>query len=235
VESLRKIYNGPHDASGKPIFPGRVPGGESGPGGWGLWITGQRPATSLMYGFGTGFFADFVFNDAAWDYRTFQLDRDTKVADDKFARTLNATDPDLKRFQSRGGKLIIYHGWNDPAISPLNSIDYFRSVEAKMGAKTTDQFARLYLVPGMQHCGGGPGPNGFGQGQVEAPGVTKALERWVENREAPNKIIATKFQADGNPASGVVRTRPLCPYPQVAKYNGSGSTDEAANFSCGMP
>ena len=235
VESLRKIYAGPHDPAGKPIFPGRVPGGESGPGGWGLWITGERPAMSLMYGFGTGFFADFVFNDAAWDYRTFQLDRDTKVADDKFARTLNATDPDLKRFQSRGGKLIIYHGWNDPAISPLNSIDYFRSVEAKMGAKTTDEFARLYLVPGMQHCGGGPGPNSFGQGQVEAPGITKALERWVENREPPNKIIATKFQTDGNPASGVVRTRPLCPYPQVAKYNGSGSTDEAANFSCAMP
>jgi hypothetical protein len=234
LASLKKIYEGPHDAAGKPIFPGRVPGGEAGPGGWALWITGQRPGTSLMYGFGTGFFADFVFNDAAWDYRTFQLDRDTKVADDKLARALNATDPDLKRFQSRGGKLIIYHGWNDPAISPLNSVDYFRSVQAKMGSKTTDEFARLYLVPGMQHCGGGPGPNNFGQGQVEG-GITRALERWVENREAPDKIIATKFQADNNPASSVVRTRPLCPYPQVARYKGAGSTDEAANFGCATP
>ncbi len=237
VASLKKIYEGPRDSSGKPIFPGRVPGGETGPGGWALWITGPLPATSLMYGFGTGFFANFVFNDASWNYRTFQLDRDTKIADDKLARTLNATDPDLQRFKIHGGKLILYHGWNDPAISPLNSIDYFRSVEAKLGAKSTGEFARLYLVPGMQHCGGGPGPNTFGQGQVEGDpqhSVTKALEHWVENRQAPGPIIATKFRND-NPAAGVARTRPLCPYPQVAKYRGSGSIDDAASFTCMAP
>jgi feruloyl esterase len=237
LASLQKLYAGARDSAGKPIFPGRVPGGETGPGGWGLWITGQKPQTSLMYGFGTGFFADFVFQDAAWDFRTFQLDRDTKIADDKFARSLNATDPDLTRFKERGGKLIIYHGWNDPAISPLNSVDYFHSVEAKLGAKSAEDFVRLYLAPGMQHCGGGPGPNAFGQAQLEGDpqhNITKALERWVENREAPQQIIATKFQAD-NPAGAAVRTRPLCPYPQVAKYNGSGSTDEAANFSCAVP
>src|SRR5579872_1553748 len=238
ADSLRKIYEGPHDSAGKAIFPGRVPGGEGGFGGWALWITGQKPGTSLMYGFGTGFFANFVFNEAQWDYRSFQLDRDTKIADDKLARTLNATDPDLKRFKDHGGKLIIYHGWNDPAISPLNSIDYLHSVQAKIGAKPTEDFARLYLVPGMQHCGGGPGPNSFGQAQVEGDpqhSVTKALERWVENREAPHEIVATRFQTDGNPASGVARTRPLCPYPQVAKYKGSGSIDDAANFSCAAP
>jgi len=238
VASLKKIYEGPHDSSGTPFFPGRVPGGEGGFTGWGLWITGAQPMTSLMYGFGTGFFSDFVFNDASWDYRTFQLDRDAKIADDRFARTLNATDPDLKRFRDRGGKLILYHGWSDAAISPLNSINYFRSVQAKLGAKSTEGFVRLYLAPGMQHCGGGPGPSSFGQAQVEGDrqhSVTKALEGWVENRQAPAQIIATKFKVDNNPATGAIRTRPLCPYPQVAKYNGSGSTDDAANFACAMP
>ncbi len=239
VASLQKIYLGPHDSGGKPVFPGRVPGGEGGGGGWGLWITGQRPATSLMYGFGTGFFANMVFQDAMWDYRTFQLDRDVKIADDKLARTLNATDPDLKKFKDHGGKLIVYHGWNDPAISPLNSIDYLHSVQAKMGVKQTDAFVRLYLAPGMQHCGGGPGPDSFGQNQLDASdpqhSVSKALEQWVENKAAPDKIIATRYKADGNPASGVLRTRPLCPYPQVAQYSGTGSTDDASNFTCAVP
>jgi len=239
VASLRKLYEGPHDSSGKAIFPGRVPGAETGPGGWGLWITGQTPGTSLMFAFGTGFFADMVFEDAAWKPATFQLDHDLKLADDKLAQKLNATDPDLKRFQARGGKLIVYHGWNDPAISPLNSIDYLRSVEAKMGQKQTGQFVRLYLAPGMQHCGGGPGPDSFGQSLADGAdaqhSVTLALERWVENREAPSRIIATKYKTEGDPASGAARTRPLCPYPQAARYNGSGSTDDAANFTCAMP
>ena len=234
VASLQKLYAGARDSSGKPIFPGRVPGGETGPGGWGLWITGPAPGTSLMFGFGTGFFTNMVFENAAWDYHSFQADRDTKVADDKLSRALNATDPDLKRFRDRGGKLIVYHGWNDPAISPLNSIDYFRSVQAKMGAKETNGFVRLYLAPGMSHCGGGPGPDSFGQGSVAAAdpqhSMSKALEGWVENGAAPDKIIASKYKA-----SSVVRTRPLCPYPQVARYNGSGSTDDAASFACVAP
>jgi len=236
VESLRKLYAGSHDANGKVIFPGRLPGGEGGPNGWALWITGAAPGTSLMHAFSTGFFSNMLFSNSAWDYRTFQLDRDTKKADDDLAFPLNATDPDLRRFQERGGKLIVYHGWNDPAISPLNSIDYLHSVQDKMGAKQTDQFMRLYLVPGMQHCSGGPGPDSFGQDRVDAAApehsVSKALERWVENGEAPNQIVATKYKAATDPASGVARTRPLCPYPQVAQYSGSGNTDEAASFRC---
>ena len=237
VASLEKLYAGARDTHGKPIFPGRVPGGETGPGGWGLWITGQAPGTSLMFAFGTGFFGNMVFEDASWDFHTFQTDRDTKVADDKLARALNATDPDLKPFRTRGGKLIVYHGWNDPAISPLSSIDYFRSVRAKMGANEEDGFLRLYLAPGMAHCGGGPGPDSFGQGTVAAAdpqhSISKALENWVENGTAPGPIIATKLKT-GSPST-VVRTRPLCPYPEVARYAGSGSTDEAANFSCVAP
>lgn len=237
VASLEKLYAGARDSHGQSIFPGRVPGGETGPGGWGLWITGQAPGTSLMFAFGTGFFGNMVFEDASWDFHTFQTDRDTKVADDKLAHALNATDPDLKPFRIRGGKLIVYHGWNDPAISPLSSIDYFRSVRAKMGAKEEDGFLRLYLAPGMAHCGGGPGPDSFGQGTVAAAdpqhSISKALENWVENGTAPGPIIATKLKT-GSPTT-VVRTRPLCPYPEVARYAGSGSTDEAANFSCVAP
>jgi hypothetical protein len=232
VAALRKLYSAKQD------FPGHVPGGETGPNGWGDWITGPAPGRSLMFAFGTGFFGNFVYQDAAWDFHTFQADRATQVADDKFARVLNATDPDLKRFRDRGGKLIIYHGWSDAAISPLNSIDYFKSVQQKMGAPQTGEFVRLYMAPGMTHCGGGPGPDSFGQGSVALAepqhSVTKALEEWVENRAAPGALIATKYKA-GTPASGVARTRPLCPYPQVARYRGSGSTDDAANFACAEP
>jgi hypothetical protein len=228
VAALQKLY------TAKANFPGHVVGGETGPNEWGDWITGAAPGRSLMFAFGTGFFGNFVYQDAAWDFRTFQADRGTQVADDKFVRTLNATDPDLKPFRARGGKLIIYHGWSDAAISALNSIDYFKSVQQKMGTPQTGEFLRLYLAPGMAHCGGGPGPDDFGQGTV-APdkpqhSISNALQEWVEKGAAPSQIIATKY-TPGNPPS-VVRTRPLCPYPQVARYRGSGSTDDAANFAC---
>ena len=235
--SLQRLYAGAVDSAGKTIFPGRLPGGEVGSATWSLWITGQAPGTSLMYSFATQYFANMVFEDAAWDYHTFQMDRGLKVADDKTARILNATDPDLKRFRDRSGKLIVYHGWNDPAISALSSVNYFRSVQGKMGAKQTDGFFRLYLAPGMAHCGGGPGPDVFGQaiGQAADPehSVSKALERWVENEVAPDRIIATKYTTGPNPS--VARTRPLCPYPQVASYRGSGAMDDAANFACVEP
>jgi len=230
VAALQKLY------TAKQNFPGHLPGGETDPSnGWGLWITGPAPGSSLMFAFGTGFFGNFVYQDAAWDFHTFEADRGTKAADDKFALALNATDPELKLFRDRGGKLIIYHGWADAAISAMNSIDYFKSVQQKMGAPQTGEFVRLYLAPGMAHCGGGPGPDNFGQSSV-APAepqhsITKALEDWVEKGSAPGTLVATKYKA-GTPAGGVVRTRPLCPYPQVAQYSGSGSTDDAASFAC---
>jgi hypothetical protein len=231
LASLQRLYAGARDSTGKTIFPGRLPGAE---GLWDLWVTGQMPDTSLVYRFGTQYFANMVFENADWDYHTFQLDRDLKVADDKTGRMLNATDPDLKRFRDRGGKLIVYHGWNDPAISALSSVNYFHNVQAKMGAKQTDAFLRLYLAPGMGHCAGGPGPDAFGQ-TLAQPGdaehsVTRGLERWVEMGAAPGPIIATKYSNASNPV--VVRTRPLCPYPEVAVYKGSGDTDDAANFAC---
>ncbi len=238
VAVLKKIYSGPRNSKGEQVFPGYSPGGEAEAGGWGPWITGQEPRKALMFAFGTQFFQNMIY-DPSWDFRTFQIDRDTKAADDKLSSVLNATNPDLREFRKRGGKLIVYHGWSDAAIPALNAIDYYRSVVERMGPKETGEFVRLFMVPGMQHCGGGSGPNSFGQ-MSAAPGdplhdVDIALERWVEQGIAPERIIATKYKNASNPAEGVSRTRPLCPYPEVARWKGSGSTDDAANFECSKP
>jgi tannase/feruloyl esterase len=230
VKAVENLLAGPKGAK-EQIFPGYVMGGVPGGNGWGGWITGAAPGRSLAFAFGTNFFANMVFEDKAWDWHTFRPDRDSKVADDKVARLLNATDPDLGKFQARGGKLILYHGWSDAGISPLSTIDYYKSVQATMG-KNADSFVRLFMVPGMQHCAGGPGPADFGQGGAATGDaehdINSALERWVETGTAPARIIATKVSSPGN----VERTRPLCPYPQTAKYKGTGSTDDAANFEC---
>ena len=235
LATLKKIYSGPLDSKGRQVFPGYSVGGEPGQNGWGGWITGARPGASLQSGFGTNFFKYMVYEDPNWDVKSFSVDHDMKVADDKVAQVLNATDSNLKRFKDRGGKLIIYHGWSDAAIPPQNAIDYYKSVVGKMGAKQTDAFVRLYMVPGMQHCGGGPGPNVFGQtSPVDSDpqhDINRAVEHWVEDGVAPAQIIATKYKGL-NPSTGVERTRPLCPYPQVAQYKGTGSTDDAANFTC---
>jgi feruloyl esterase len=236
LTALKKIYGGPRNSKGDQIMPGFSPGGEAELGGWAGWVTGKEPGKSLLYAFGTQFYSNMVFDTASWDWKTFNIDRDLKVAEDKTAGALNATDPDLKAFQSRGGKLILYHGWADAAIPALSTVNYYQSVLKKMGRKEASQFVRLYMVPGMEHCGGGAGPNFFGQAGVPTHDpqhdIDAALERWVEEGAAPEQIVATKFQTGMNPASGVVRTRPLCPYPQSAHYKGAGSTDDAANFVC---
>jgi len=239
VAALKRIYDGARDSKGNLVFPGYSPGGETGGGGWGLWITGSAPTKSLMYAFGTHFFSNMMFNDANWDFKTFVLDRDMKVADEKLAPIFNATNPDLSAFKKRGGKLIMYHGWSDAAIPPTNAVNYYQSVISKMGAKNSAAFLRLFMVPGMQHCGGGPGPSIFGQLGVAQSDpqhdVAAALEQWVDKGVAPEQIIATKYKTGMNPASGVARTRPLCTYPKVAHWNGQGSSDDAANFTCVEP
>jgi hypothetical protein len=236
ISALKKVYEGAKNAKGEQIHPGYQPGGEAGFGGWSLWIAGAQQGRSLQHGFAQGFFADMMYSDPAWDYKKFDFDHDVKMTDDKMGPILNATDPNLAKFKSHGGKLIIYHGWSDAAISPTDAIIYYNNVVAKMGKKQAGEFVNLYMVPGMQHCGGGPGVTEFGGTGPSASDPTHsmslALEQWVEKGKAPAEIIATKFKADGNPASGVLRTRPLCRYPEVAKYKGSGSTDDAANFSC---
>jgi feruloyl esterase len=238
LAALKKIYSGPRTTRGERLYPGFVPGGESGPGGWGLWVSGPAVDRGLQFLFSVQGNRDMIFQDPSYDYRKFNVDRDVKIADDLVGRHLNATDPDLRAFQKRGGKLILYHGWSDAALPPTATIDYYRAVINKVGQKNADAFVRLYMVPGMQHCGAGPGPDNFGAMPGVAPkepdpaqNMSAALERWVEHGTAPGPIVATKYKSP-DPASGVAMTRPLCPYPEVARYKGTGSADVASSFAC---
>ena len=237
VAALKKMYAGPGNAKGQ-IFPGHMPGGELGPDGWGAWLTGSGPEKSLAFMFGSQFFSNMVFDDPAWNYRTFNFSADVQRTDKKLARIVNSTDPNLTAFKAHGGKLILYHGWSDSAISPLNTVNYYESVMAALGRRKAEDFHRLYMVPGMQHCGLGPGPSVFGAGPEPnadpRSSIFSSMERWVEHGVAPQEIIATKYVNPLNPASGVEMTRPLCPYPKVAKYKGSGDIHKASNFVCAM-
>lgn len=236
VTALKKLYEGAHDAKGKQIFPGFVPGGEEGPGGWGLWITGDAPGKGLLFAFASGYFGNMVYDKAHWDYKSAELDDAMAASEQKFGGVMNAGATNMKPFAAHGGKLILYHGWNDAAISPLNTINYYASVMETMSKQNTDSFVRLYMVPGMQHCGGGPGPDVFG-GQGISPAkdpqhnIYLALEQWVEKGTAPSTMIASRMEGEG-PAAKVKMTRPLCPYPLEAKYKRSGDTNDAANFVC---
>ena len=235
VATLKTLYAGPHDSKGVQVFPGYLPGAEDGPGGWGVWIVGPAPEKGLMAFFANGYFANMVYGDSSWDSKAFSVDAAFKSAQAKTANALDAVNPDLKTFTARGGKLILYHGWNDPAIPSVNTVNYYQSVIAKMGQKEADSFVRLYMVPGMQHCDNGPGADSFGQvGQLvfDDPqhSVDAALEQWVEKGTASGTIIASKYSDDAQHT--VKMTRPLCAYPQAAKYKGSGDTNDAANFVC---
>ncbi len=158
------------------------------------------------------------------------------AGDKKGGAILNATSPDLRAFQARGGKLIQYHGWGDAAISPLSSIQYYGTVKNFMAKNAASvrvlDFYRLFLVPGMGHCAGGEGPNSFGNllAETAVPNdvehdVVSALDRWVQQGTAPDHLIGT----------GNGLTRPLCPYPQTARYNGAGDPRDAAHFTCAAP
>ena len=174
-------------------------------------------------GAGLDLFKYVVFKDPDWDYRTFNFDSDVALTNKADDGALNALDPDLKAFLGRGGKIVQYHGWSDPQISPLSSVEYYNAVVEKLGgrAEVADSY-RLFMVPGMAHCGGGEGTSSFD--------MLSALEQWVEAKKAPDQIPASRVR-EGK----VDRTRPLCPYPQVARYKGTGSIDDAANFACKLP
>ena len=193
VTALRKIYTGGKDSKGKLIFPGLMPGDEA---GWKAWSIGSGPSESRYV---LNFFRYMVYDDPAWSGLTANVDAAQRAANEKMAEALNATDPDLGRFTARGGKLILYHGWNDPAISPLNTIAYYESVGAKLGTAQVEGSVRLYMVPGMSHCAGGPGPSAFGQLGIptaKGEGALSLLQDWVETGKAPAEIIATRYSAE---------------------------------------
>jgi feruloyl esterase len=155
-----------------------------------------------------------------WDFKTFDFGRDPPKLE-RWGKLANATDPDLRDFRARGGKLLITYGWADAILQPQMGVDYYERAAARNGRRSTD-FMRLFMIPGMAHCGGGVGPD-----QYDA--VTAVID-WVEKGVAPDSLVAKKI-VNGE----VTRSRPLCPYPQVARYRGQGSTDDAANFECKMP
>jgi feruloyl esterase len=218
VEAAKKIYEGPRNPrTGKVVFPGEPRGsenfGEGANAGWRSYI--MEPAEPMRM----DFWRYFVFNDPNWDWRTFDWDRDLDYARQKMG-DINATNPQLSEFRRGGGKIVMYLGWNDPIHLSESALNYYDAVERQMGGSgTVRDFFRTFLVPGLGHCSAGPGAN-----TVDA---LPALEAWVERGTIPDRIPASRV------VGGVVkRTRPLCPYPEVARWNGKGSTDEAANFVC---
>lgn len=162
----------------------------------------------------------FEVDDPDYDWTSFDLENDPELMVSTRAY-LDATDPDLSRFKERGGKIISYFGWADTALNPVRTIDYLDEVTSTLGAET-DDFFRLFMVPGMFHCRGGVGVDRFD--------AMSPLMAWVEQGVVPEMIVAAK-ERDGT----VAMTRPLCPYPEVARYQGSGSPREATSFRCTAP
>ena len=216
VAAAKQIYsNAVNPRTRQELFASLVPGTEL---GWGAVASGPEPSSMIydQYRF-------VVFKDPNWDWKTFDFDTDVVKGDQPENLIMNATDPNMDRFFSRGGRIIMYHGWSDPLIPALNTIKYYDQVVAhRGGAAKAMANVRLFLAPGMGHCAGGDGPDTFDK--------VKALENWVERGQAPARLEAA-HRTNGR----VDRTRPLCAYPQVARYSGSGSIDDAANFVCKAP
>jgi feruloyl esterase len=219
VEAARRVYRGLKDPStGAQLYPGLVPGSEP------FW---PHRDPNNPFPIPLSHYKWLVFADPNWDWKTFDFsDPDDYSAhlkaEKSFAPIMNATNPDLRAFRQRGGKILQYHGWNDQLIAPQNSIDYYESVRSFFGAGDVLDFYRLYMAPGMAHCSGGTGPNAFD--------MQAALEQWVERGIAPDQIVATRS------TNGIVdRLRPLCTYPKVAAYTGAGDINDAASFVCRDP
>jgi feruloyl esterase len=215
VEAATKILTPvKHPRTGKELLPRLEPGTEL---GWGVQAGGPAPYNNVLERL-----KYIVFKDPNWDWRTFNLATDLAPLE-KLDDPANATNPNLTAFMSRGGKLLVYHGWADQQVAPMSTINYYGNVLETMGAAArTSEWFRVFMAPGMAHCRGGDGPNTFD--------ALTALETWVEKGQAPAQIIASHSSA-----GKLNRTRPLCAYPMVARYDGTGSIDDAANFVCRMP
>jgi len=231
AETIAKIYGGPM-SNGKPFFPGYMPGSEAvvtglfgggtGSGWLNVIVTTQPGAKPADFNLAENTMQYLVFSppQPGYDFKTFDFDRDIHLLDD-WSKKADAKNPDLSKFHKRGGKLLMTYGWADSILQPMAGVNYYEQAVTKNGPATSD-FFRLFMVPGMAHCGGGIGPDRHDS--------MTAMINWVEKDKAPASIVASRIV--GNQ---VVRTRPLCPYPQVARYSGQGSTDDASNFRCVAP
>ncbi|HEX5000058.1 MAG TPA: tannase/feruloyl esterase family alpha/beta hydrolase [Terriglobia bacterium] len=226
AEAVMKIYGGPM-SHGKQVFPGYMPGSEAVVNGtnsnWVGMIVGAQPtAKPADFNLAEGTMRFLVQRppQPEWDFKTFDFDRDLHMLDD-WSKKADAKNPDLSKFRKKGGKLLMTYGWADQILQPLVGVQYFEAAVAKNGPNTTD-FLRLFMVPGMSHCSGGVGTDRFDS--------VSAVVDWVEKGKAPDSLAASRVVNNQ-----VVRTRPLCPYPQVARYSGQGSTDDARNFACMAP
>ena len=245
LQAVQAIYQGASNPrTHRQIWPGFLPGSET---FWREVLVGNPNAPG---GSSASFFKDGVFaGQSSFNYLNINFDSDVDLTNNKPAgsgdtwqEVLDANDPYLDAFKRRGGKLLMYHGLADPFVTPLGSLDYYTAMIGANGrgpgaVKETQGFARLFMAPGVTHCGGGPGANVFnGPDNLGGPedanhDVFLALRQWVEQGVAPTRIIGTKYVND-TPASGVAFTRPMCPYPQQARYRGAGATTDATTFAC---
>jgi feruloyl esterase len=206
---------GKNPRTGMELFGTLAPGSEL---GWTVMGGGPDPYAPIL-----DQMKFVVFQDPAWDWRTFDFDKDVARFEKPEYLIMNATDPNLRKFFAHDGRLLMYHGWSDQNVSPYGTIKYLKSVQDTLGgASKTANNIRLFMVPGMGHCGGGEGPNVFDK--------VGTLDHWVVDRKPPDSIVASHSSG-----GKLERARPLCPYPQVAKYKGTGSIDDAASFACKAP
>jgi len=219
VQTARIVYSGAKFADGKQIYPGLEPGSEL---DWHWMLSGPDPMA-----INKDFFAMLVFQNPDWDWRTFDVSRDTRLADERIGAMVNFNDPNLSAFEKHGGKLLMYQSWQEAAIPPAGLLEYYKSVMKTMGGPSkTQKFARLFMVPGEGMC------SGFSVGSYQgAWNALDVVEKWRESGVAPAKIIVSNHVAGG----AVNRTHPICPYPQAAIYKGKGDPYDASNFTCGLP
>ena len=242
VTAMQLLYKDVYDSKGEFVYPGLSPGDEAF-WAWSFGPTENRGTGSVSAPFAIGLYQALVFQDPQWDFRTFDLERDLPkaLARDNI-KAVYAENPDLSGFKAAGGKLLHYHGFNDPGIPARASIVYYNSVVENMGGVgNVDPFYRLFLGTGMRHCGTGPGPNAVG-GTFALPSPSRdldhdliaALAHWVEDGVAPSQIIATKYTKD-DPAKGISAQRPWCAYPKVAYFGGKGDRNKASSYACSTP
>ena len=266
IEAIQKIYDGPGELYNREgSYPGHAVGAEwmepelpgTFTGGWDVYFIGLTEAsradaaTGGLDSYGGDRFQPVQLRNSSNFFRYFasypdEPDFDATVDLDfsslplRFASedTVDATDPDLSAFRDRGGKIVMWHGWADVGLIPMRTIEYYENVQNTMGEGETDDFMRLFMLPGMYHCSGGPGPDTFDD--------LTALEEWVEQGIGPDQMTAYDLPASRVPnyvaerkglgeLDQAMMSRPICPYPEVARYSGTGSTDDAENFMCAAP